>query len=80
MEWDRVSLEEWQRYQPLSILQLDVADRAVLRVAGILMTTCVTTGESLTPDDKNNRDTRGEYRLDFIDRIFYICPILRIED
>ena len=37
MEWDLVSLEEWQRCQPLSILQLDVADRAVLRVAGIVM-------------------------------------------
>ena len=34
MDWDRVSLEEWQRYQPLSVLQLDVADRAVLRIAG----------------------------------------------
>ena len=36
MDWDRESLEEWQRYQPLSVLQLDVADRAVLRVAGNL--------------------------------------------
>ena len=34
MEYDRVSLEEWQRYQPLSVLQLDIADRAVLRIAG----------------------------------------------
>ena len=34
MDWDRLSLEEWQRYQPLSVLQLDQADRAVLRVAG----------------------------------------------
>ena len=29
-----MSLEEWQRYQPLSVLQLDIADRAVLRIAG----------------------------------------------
>ena len=36
MDWDRESLEEWQRCQPLSVLQLDVADRAVLRVAGNL--------------------------------------------
>ena len=28
------SLEEWARDKPLSILQLDPADRAVLRVAG----------------------------------------------
>ena len=34
MEYDRVSLEDWQRHQPLSILQLDTADRVVLRVAG----------------------------------------------
>lgn len=34
MDWERLSLEEWQRYQPLSVLQLDVADRAVLRIAG----------------------------------------------
>ena len=34
MEFDRISLEAWQREQPLSVLQLDTADRAVLRVAG----------------------------------------------
>ena len=34
MEFDRLSLEAWQRDQPLSILQLDPADRAVLRIAG----------------------------------------------
>ena len=34
MEYDRVSLEDWQKQQPLSILQLDTADRVVLRVAG----------------------------------------------
>lgn len=34
MEYDRVSLEDWQRQQPLSVLQLDTADRVVLRVAG----------------------------------------------
>ena len=34
MEFDRLSLEEWQRYQPLSVLRLDIADRAVLRIAG----------------------------------------------
>ena len=35
MEYDRVSLEDWQRNQPLSVLQLDTADRVVLRVAGM---------------------------------------------
>ena len=34
MEFDRQSLEAWQRDQPLSVLQLDPADRAVLRIAG----------------------------------------------
>ena len=34
MEFDRISLEAWQKEQPLSVLQLDTADRAVLRVAG----------------------------------------------
>ena len=34
MDYDRVSLEDWQRPQPLSVLQLDTADRVVLRVAG----------------------------------------------
>ena len=34
MQYDRPSLEAWQRDQPLSVLQLDPADRAVLRVAG----------------------------------------------
>ena len=34
MEIDRVALEEWQRNQPLAILQLDPADRIVLRVGG----------------------------------------------
>lgn len=34
MEIDRKALEEWQRNQPLSILQLDPADRAVLLIAG----------------------------------------------
>ncbi|KAK4002294.1 hypothetical protein OUZ56_004132 [Daphnia magna] len=29
-----LSLEEWARDKPLSILQLDPADRAVLRIAG----------------------------------------------
>jgi len=33
MEIDRVALEEWQRHQPLAILQLDPSDRVVLRVA-----------------------------------------------
>ena len=37
MEYDRVSLEDWQRNQPLSVLQLDTADRVVLRVAGMDM-------------------------------------------
>jgi hypothetical protein len=35
MQIDRLSLEAWQRDQPLSILQLDPADRAVLRIAGM---------------------------------------------
>ena len=35
MQIDRAGLEAWQRDQPLSILQLDPADRAVLRVAGL---------------------------------------------
>ncbi len=34
MEIDRDALEEWQRNQPLCILSLDPADRAVLRIAG----------------------------------------------
>ena len=34
MDYDRVSLEDCQRHQPLSVLQLDTADRVVLRVAG----------------------------------------------
>lgn len=34
MEIDRKALEEWQRDQPLCILQLDAADRTVLKVAG----------------------------------------------
>jgi len=33
MEFDQ-SLEEWAKDKPLSILQLDPADRAVLRIAG----------------------------------------------
>ena len=37
MEYDRVSLEDWQKQQPLSVLQLDTADRLVLRVAGIMI-------------------------------------------
>ena len=34
MEIDRAALEEWQKQQPLCILSLDPADRAVLRIAG----------------------------------------------
>lgn len=30
------SLKEWAKDKPLSILQLDPADRAVLRIAGIV--------------------------------------------
>lgn len=37
MEYDRVSLEDWQKQQPLSVLQLDTADRVVLRVAGMMI-------------------------------------------
>ena len=34
MEFDRAGLAAWQAGQPLSVLQLDTADRTVLRVAG----------------------------------------------
>ena len=34
MDFDRAALEEWQKQQPLAILQLDPSDRVVLRVAG----------------------------------------------
>lgn len=34
MELDRQSLDEWAKDKPLSILQLDPADRAVLKIAG----------------------------------------------
>lgn len=35
MEFDRdPSLQEWTREQPLSVLALDSADRAVLKIAG----------------------------------------------
>ena len=34
MDIDRYKLEEWQKHQPLAILQLDPSDRVVLRVAG----------------------------------------------
>lgn len=34
MMMDRESLSEWAKDKPLSILQLDPADRAVLRIAG----------------------------------------------
>jgi len=34
MDIDRRALEQWQREQPLCILQLDAADRTVLKVAG----------------------------------------------
>ena len=34
MDINREALEEWQKNQPLCILSLDPADRAVLRVAG----------------------------------------------
>ncbi|KAK4315091.1 hypothetical protein Pmani_013654 [Petrolisthes manimaculis] len=33
MEFDRQSLDEWAKDKPLSILQLDPADRAVLKIA-----------------------------------------------
>ena len=75
MEWDRVSLEEWQRHQPLSVLQLDVADRAVLRVAGIVIK-IVPLDDNLCHDSRvidsrqQKQSTLGEYRLDFIDRSF----------
>lgn len=36
MEFDQ-SLEEWAKDKPLSILQLDPADRAVLRIAGNIL-------------------------------------------
>ena len=34
MEFDRAGLAAWQAGQPLSVLQLDTADRTVLRIAG----------------------------------------------
>ena len=34
MDIDRAALEQWQKHQPLAILQLDPSDRVVLRVAG----------------------------------------------
>lgn len=37
MEFDRQSLDEWAKDKPLSILQLDPADRAVLKIAGMLI-------------------------------------------
>lgn len=36
------SLRDWVRHQPLSILQLDAADRAVLKIAGEYMATLKT--------------------------------------
>uniref|UniRef100_A0A0K2TP05 Uncharacterized protein n=1 Tax=Lepeophtheirus salmonis TaxID=72036 RepID=A0A0K2TP05_LEPSM len=36
MEIDRRALEQWQKHQPLCILQLDTADRAVLRIADLI--------------------------------------------
>ena len=32
--FDVAALEQWQSFQPVSVLALDLADRAVLRVAG----------------------------------------------
>lgn len=37
---DRESLSEWAKDKPLSILQLDPADRAVLRIAGKFNVIC----------------------------------------
>lgn len=39
MDWD--SLNEWAKDKPLSILQLDPADRAVLKIAGELCSLCL---------------------------------------
>lgn len=36
MDHRECSLQEWAKDKPLSILQLDPADRAVLRIAGTL--------------------------------------------
>ena len=33
-QFDRAGLAAWQAGQPLSVLQLDTADRTVLRIAG----------------------------------------------
>ena len=38
MSVDRQSLDEWAKDKPLSILQLDPADRAVLKIAGNVKT------------------------------------------
>ena len=54
MEIDRFALEAWQREQPLSILQLDPADRAVLRIAG---------RNSIFSKDNYAIDKRNNYML-----------------
>ena len=58
MEWDRESLEAWQRYQPLSVLQLDVADRAVLRVAGIVARDDNSCHDSGVSDSRQQKQSR----------------------
>ena len=35
--FDVIRLEKWQKYQPISILSLDIPDRTVLRVAGMFV-------------------------------------------
>lgn len=54
---DRESLSEWAKDKPLSILQLDPADRAVLRIAGEF------------PVDEVNDIVRYMYDLNWADNI-----------
>lgn len=73
MEFDQ-SLEEWAKDKPLSILQLDPADRAVLRIAGkndfywlYLRFFCLT---SNFPHPKLHTYTQA---LNFLSLHIYIC-------
>ena len=62
MEIDRAALEEWQKQQPLCVLSLDPADRAVLRVAGktkkikfSIWKVTLFVGQLLTYENKDHR-------------------------
>ena len=45
MDLDRRALDEWAKDKPLSILQLDPADRAVLKIAGKLRSPNILSGQ-----------------------------------